>query len=1130
MPPAKNGTVFLSYARKDGREAALHLKRELEKNDLTVWMDMERIEGGANWSREIEEAINGCEVLLGLLTPGSYESEVCRAEQMRALRIGKCVIPIRVQTSADKPLYLETKNWRQYPTQIPEVLADIAKREGATLKPAYRQTRVAYVTMPVQVANHIPRPEAVRSLRETLIAEDGNRAVALTAIEGMGGIGKTVLAQDLCRDEVVQAAFPDGIVWVTVGRERQHPYIDQMREIAKAVGDDSTRFENDLAAGNQYRTTLKNKAALIVLDDVWNKADLDPFLAESQRSRFLFTTRDATIARFAGAREHRSDLLDEAQAVELLSAWSGFESQSLPASAREIVHECGRLPLALATMGALLRTAGLDEWQDWLDRLKEADLSAIESVLPPGQASFFRAIDVSVEALKPEMRTRYEALAVLLQGMAASLPILQTLWNVDAPAARLAGKHVAERSLAEWNSAASALRLHDLQLDYVRAQYPDRDALDLIHGAVRLSSNAIEIDPRQFAPQMVGRLLPYADSPTINRFTREVAAAAPMPWLRPLYPALHPPRAGLLRTLEGHSSAVTGVAVTADGQWAVSTSDDNTLKVWELESGQALRTLEGHSSGVTGVALAADGKRAVSASLDTTLKVWDLESGQALRTLEGHSDSVTGVAVMADGRRVVSASLDKTLKVWDLESGQALRTLDGHSDSIYGVALTADGKRVVAAAGDSTLKVWDLESGQALRTLEGHSSSVTCVALTADGKRAVSASRDRTLKVWDLESGQALRTLQGHLRSVNGVAVTADGKRAVSASRDHTLKVWDLESGQAFRTLEGHSFYVNGVIVTADGKRAISASGDHTLKVWDLVGGQALRTLEGHSSYVNGVAVTADGKRAVSASGDRTLKVWDLKSGQALRTLEGHSSYVNGVAVTTDGKRAVSASYDKTLKVWDLESGQVLRTLEGHSSYVNGVAVTTDGKRAVSASYDSTLKVWDLESGRALRTVEGHSSYVYGVAVTTDGNRAVLASSDGVLTVWDLESGQLLRRLGGHASSVYGVAVAADGKRAVLASSDGVLTVWDPESGQAPRRLEAHASSVYGVAVAADGKRAVSASGDRTLKVWDLETGKPLATFHADAGVRCCAFAGEKMIVAGDDLGHLHVLVLEEKH
>jgi WD40 repeat protein len=543
---------------------------------------------------------------------------------------------------------------------------------------------------------------------------------------------------------------------------------------------------------------------------------------------------------------------------------------------------------------------------------------------------------------------------------------------------------------------------------------PRREALGLIRGALQLSMHVVAKDPAQFAPQMVGRLLGHRDRPDVAKFVDEITAAARRPWFRPLHPCFSPPGGPLRRTLAGHSGTVQDVAVTPDGQRAVSASSDGTLKVWDLETGRVLRTLTGYSDSLCCVTVAADGQRAVFGSADKTLKVWDLATGRVLRTLEGHSDSVKGVALTPDGKRAVSASWDKTLKVWDLDTGLALRTLAGHSGEVTGVAVTPDGKRAVSASMDRTLKVWDLDTGLELRTLEGHhdyiwsvvvshSNHVNGVAVTPDGKRAVSASTDNTLKVWDLDTGRALRTLEGHSSSVEGVAVTLDGKRAVSASWDRTLKVWDLETGRALRTLEGHSREVTGVAVTPDGKRAVSASYDKTLKVWDLKTGRALRSLEGHISFVYGVAMTPDGKRAVSASDE--LKVWDLDTGLRLRTLQGHLGGVDGVAVTPDGKRAVSASEDETLKLWDLDTGLELRTLEGHSDWVRGVAVTPDGKRAVSASRDGTLKVWDLDTGRELRTLVGHSHWVWAVAVTPDGKQAVSASEDKMLKVWSLGTG-----------------------------------------------------------------------------------------------------------------------------
>jgi WD40 repeat protein len=95
------------------------------------------------------------------------------------------------------------------------------------------------------------------------------------------------------------------------------------------------------------------------------------------------------------------------------------------------------------------------------------------------------------------------------------------------------------------------------------------------------------------------------------------------------------------------------------------------------------------------VAVTADGRQAVSGSWDQTLRLWDLESGQTLRTLEGHTYWVNAVAVTADGRQAVSGSEDDTLRLWDLESGKEIATFTGESQ-IRSCAVAPDGRTIVA--------------------------------------------------------------------------------------------------------------------------------------------------------------------------------------------------------------------------------------------------------------------------------------------------------------------------------------------------------------------------------------------------------------------------------------------------
>ncbi len=284
----------------------------------------------------------------------------------------------------------------------------------------------------------------------------------------------------------------------------------------------------------------------------------------------------------------------------------------------------------------------------------------------------------------------------------------------------------------------------------------------------------------------------------------------------------------------GHTGYVRSVTVTPDSRFAISGSSDNTLKVWDLETGVEVRTLQGHTGYVYAVTVTPDSRFAISGSSDNTLKVWDLETGVEVRTLQGHTYWIRSVTVTPDSRFAISGSSDNTLKVWDLETGVEVRTLQGHTGYVYAVTVTPDSRFAISGSYDKTLKVWDLETGVEVRTLQGHTHWVNAVTVTPDSRFAISGSSDKTLKVWDLETGVEVRTLQGHTGSVWSVTVTPDSRFAISGSYDKTLKVWDLETGKYIASLEKHTGEVLGVALTPDGRRAVSASADKTVRVWDL--------------------------------------------------------------------------------------------------------------------------------------------------------------------------------------------------------------------------------------------------------------------------------------------------------
>ena len=154
MPSGEPSRIFISYARKDGSVLAQYLQSALTKEGFDTWLDEQRLHGAMVWSREIEHEIDTREVTLALLSPGSYASEICRAEQLRALDKGNRVIPILAVKGSDRPLYLYARQYRDftdahnYSARLVELITDIQGEATATLPDAYRRTRVTYLMAP----------------------------------------------------------------------------------------------------------------------------------------------------------------------------------------------------------------------------------------------------------------------------------------------------------------------------------------------------------------------------------------------------------------------------------------------------------------------------------------------------------------------------------------------------------------------------------------------------------------------------------------------------------------------------------------------------------------------------------------------------------------------------------------------------------------------------------------------------------------------------------------------------------------------------------------------------------------------------------------------------------------------
>ncbi len=273
----------------------------------------------------------------------------------------------------------------------------------------------------------------------------------------------------------------------------------------------------------------------------------------------------------------------------------------------------------------------------------------------------------------------------------------------------------------------------------------------------------------------------------------------------------------------------------ASGRLLVSSSDDKSVRLWNLDTGLAISTLTGHSQSVKSLAFNPDGTILATGSDDQTVKLWNLNTHQEICTFSGHSHAFKSVAFSPQGNLLASGSWDKTIKLWNVQTGVQETTLTGHGLQVASVAFSPCGKFLASASYDRTVRLWELSSGLSC-TFEGHSWAVFTVAFSPDGKTLATGGDDNTVILWDLKTGKPLYTLLAHCWSVVAVAFSPDGETLVSGSWDKTIKLWKVSTGQEIATLAGHVDSVSSVAISPCGQIIASGSKDKTIKLWHRVG------------------------------------------------------------------------------------------------------------------------------------------------------------------------------------------------------------------------------------------------------------------------------------------------------
>ena len=598
-----------------------------------------------------------------------------------------------------------------------------------------------------------------------------------------------------------------------------------------------------------------------------------------------------------------------------------------------------------------------------------------------------------------------------------------------------------------------------------------------------------------------------------------------------------------IRSFTGHSGWVNVIALSPDDKHIASGSCDKTIKLWDVASGDEIRSFTGHSGWVNTIAFSPDGKQIVSGSydwypwdrtntdVDDSIRIWDTDTGHEIRTIKGHSNSINSVAFSPDGKQIVSGSEDKTIKLWDASTGQEIRTFSGYSKSVKSAAFSPDGRFIVSCAGelnifshlfdespgDNTIKLWDASTGREIKTFSGHQDRVNTVVFSSDGKQIISGSSDKSIKIFNASTGRVIRTISDHQHSIQSIAFNSNGRQIAAGYGNGTIKLWNAATGREIRTMTGNQRLIYSAAFSPDKRHIVFGLNDGTVKLWDITTGRETRTLSGHSFPVDFITFSPDGSQILSGASDNTnklwnqsldstVKLWDTNTGREIRTFS-RLDIISSLMFSPDGKEILIAARNnrnthigggisldiyisdiRTIKLYETATGREIKVFQIEESQMDNIAYSPNGKYILICSGNS-LKLFDVFAGNNIWTYTDPAGWVNSAEFSPDGKQ-MLASFGNTIKLWDVLTGRKIWIFKESSSRLYSAEFSSSGKQ-IFTISDSGTKLWDIARKREIRTITGHFFRVR----SPDDRRAVTFSLHGTMILKDTSTGKEIAQF-----------------------------------
>jgi len=412
----------------------------------------------------------------------------------------------------------------------------------------------------------------------------------------------------------------------------------------------------------------------------------------------------------------------------------------------------------------------------------------------------------------------------------------------------------------------------------------------------------------------------------------------------------------------GHSKTITCMDVNVEGTFMVTGSKDNSIKVWNISTGQQVRNYVGHSASITSVAFSNNGLYIISSSADKTVRIWEFIKNPDNKILDKKYEFIQQQALRTGMQ--TEESIKQKYNEALAENNYCLQTYIGPKEAISSMVVDKSFKNFITLSEDNSLRFWNPLSVK--EQLSIPTSNAEMVLVTSDASKYFILESDGKISGYKFST----KTKYGELSeaiSIEHISISKDDKWMAGIDESSTVHIWDIAKGTKTAVLKG--IKTKSKVVFMNGKTSVLFSTEEGLIEYDFKSMSKVQIYPLAVPITTHIEVSMDNKMACGISNEKDIVILDLKSGIVKNYLPSPATNYEFNILSSDGRYTYSLdNTSKRLSSVELFSGKIQRV--NLPMTVNEIFVSGDSKHLMLTGDQLMIYTSELRLVTAISTKE----------------------------------------------------------------------------------------------------------------------------------------------------------------